>query len=137
MMNMRKNYEDEDAYDEEQDERIREIFGDREMKVARENLGIYLEYLKQNVKFPCQLRGTEDFDWEEFYTSNLGNKHKQLHKGRPSPRDTFKLISFNQDLDEDQGILVNIQRGDRKRFTAPLIALEAIHEESKNYELFS
>ncbi len=59
-----------------------------------------------------------------------------LKKKQPSYTDTFNLISFENELDENNGILVKVGRlSDKKKFLLPLADLKSTGEESKNYQL--
>jgi hypothetical protein len=50
--------------------------------------------------------------------------------------DTYNLRSFDDDVDQNSGIVVNVQRvSDKKKFVLPLADLEATEQQSKNYEL--
>ncbi len=120
-------------------QRIASIFEMKDVpSVDIETLERYLDYLKQNLEFPCQLTGIEDFPWEEFYVIGPGSKkeHERLRKTRPSYMDTYDLLSFDDDVDPNSGIVVNVQRvSDKKKFFLPLADLEATDEKSKNYQL--
>ena len=123
---------------DDQDKRISLILGDAQADVTEETLERYLTYLKQHIELPCQLTGIEDFDWEEYYVFGPGDKkeYEKLKKTRPSYTDKFDLVSFEDAVDEEVGILVNVRRlSDKKRFTLPLAELEATNEKSKNYTL--
>lgn len=123
---------------DDQDKRISLILGDAQADVTEETLEQYLTYLKQHIELPCQLTGIEDFDWEEYYVFGPGDKkeYEKLKKTRPSYTDKFELVSFEDAVDEEVGILVNVRRlSDKKRFTLPLAELEATNEKSKNYTL--
>ena len=88
--------------------------------VDTETLKRYLDYLKQNLEFPCQLTGIEDFPWEEYYVIGPGSKkeHERLRKTRPSYMDTYELLSFDDEVESNSGIFVNVKRvSDKKKFT--------------------
>ncbi len=59
---------------DEQDKRIEQILGRFDMDVSEESSLKYLDYLKRNIEFPCQLTGIEDFPWEEYYVFGPGRK---------------------------------------------------------------
>ena len=122
----------------EQDKRIEEILGRENIPVSEKSLKKYLKYLKQNLDLPCQFTGIEDFDWEEYYIFGPGSEkeYERLKKIRPSYEDIFKMISFEDDFDEDYGISVKVQRiSDKKRFTISLADLEATDKKSRSYQL--
>jgi hypothetical protein len=87
---------------------------------------------------PCQLTGIEDFAWEEYYVIGPGSQeeHERLHQTRPSYMDTYDLLNFDDDYDEDYGLLVNVRRlSDKKKFALTLSDLKATDKTSKNHEL--
>jgi hypothetical protein len=104
-------------------------------------LETYYEYLTQHLDMPCQVTGIEDmgcFAWEEYYTFGPGSERKyaKLKKKRASYTDTFELLSFDDDFDEDYGIVVNVRRvSDQKKFALTLSDLQATDATSKNHEL--
>ena len=128
---------DEDEF-EEQNQRIAAVLGEADVEVSRKSLKKYLGYLKQQVERPCQLTGLEDFLWEEFYVIGPGSKkeYQELKKTRPSYTDTFELLGFVDEIDENTGLLVRARRtSDNKEFTLELDYLKTIDENSKNYQL--
>lgn len=123
---------------DEQDRRIEKILGQFDMEVSEESSLKYMDYLKQNIEFPCHLTGIEDFPWEEYYIFGPGNKKKyeKLKKKQPSYTDIFNLISIKNDLDENYGILVEVERlSDKKKFILPLADLKSADADSINYQL--
>src|SRR5687768_9853520 len=94
---------------DKQDQRIANIFGTQDVPdVTDETLEVYLDYLKQHLDLPFQVTGIEDmgcFAWEEFYTFGPSNEREyaKLKKKRPSYTDTYELLSFDDDYDEDYG----------------------------------
>jgi len=123
---------------DEQDKRIEKILGHFDIEVSEESSLKYLDYLRQNIEFPCQLTGIEDFPWEEYYVIGPGKKkeYEKLKKKQPSYTDIFSLIRFENDLDENNGILVDVERlSDKKNFILPLADLKSTDTASKNYQL--
>ena len=50
--------------------------------------------------------------------------------------DTYKIIGFNDEPDENYGILVNLRRtSDRKNFTLPLADLEGTEKNHPSYKI--
>jgi len=97
-----------------------------------------MQYLKQNLELPCHLTGIENFEWEEYYVVGPGSKkeYERLKKMRLSYLDTFELINFDDQVDEDYGIYVEVTRvSDKKKFDLPLADLKATDRKSKNYRL--
>jgi len=133
---------------DEQDERIAKILfvDDSEdidaegLDVSEENLEKYLQYLKDHIEFPCQVKSVGEFGWEEYYTFGPGNtkEYEKLKKIRPSYADRFILLNFEDEIDSDYGIMVKVQRvSDNKRFTLDLEKLEPTDKKSKNYQLIN
>jgi hypothetical protein len=104
---------------DKQDQHIADIFGTPDVpEVDTETLERYLAHLKQHLALPCQLTGIEDFDWEEYYVIGPGSKaeHERLRKTRPSSMDTYDLVSFEDDVDPDDGMMVHVRRvSDKKK----------------------
>ena len=124
---------------DKQDQRLANIFGTQDVpEVDTETLERYLDHLKQHLALPCQLTGIEDFDWEEYYVIGPGSKaeHERLRKTRPSYMDTYDLLSFADDVDPDDGIMVHVRRvSDKKTFRLPLANLEATQKKLRNDQL--
>jgi len=131
---------------DDQDERIAKIFGieeledieDEGIEVNEETLEKYFNYLKERVEIPCKVISGDEFGWEEPYTFGPGNaeEYEKLKKTRPSYTDKFILLSFKDEIDLDEGIMVNVQRvSDKKKFLLPVADLEATDKKSINYQL--
>jgi hypothetical protein len=124
---------------DKQDQRIADIFGTEDVPdVTDETLEIYLTYLKQHIDMPCQLTGIESFEWEESYMYEDGSEkeHERLRKTQPSCLDKYELLSFDNDIDPEDGILVNVRRiSDKKMFVLALAKLEATKRKSVNRQL--
>jgi hypothetical protein len=120
---------------EKQERRIIAILGAKKLDVTRKTLSTYLRYLKNHVENPCQLTGSEDFEWEESYVFGFGSKreYEELKKTQPSYRDKFLLTSFIEDIDEWYGLSVRVRRlSDKKQFVLPLADLKSTDKKSKN-----
>lgn len=107
-------------------------------RVTDENLKQFLDYLKDNLEFPCLLTGIEDFPWEERYVFGYGDEkeYEKLKKKNPSYTDTFKLIEFEERQPNEEQIFVKVERvSDKKQFSLPLDNLEAAKRKSTNYQL--
>ena len=124
---------------DKQRQRLADLFGTEDvLDVDTATLELYLDDLKEHLEFPCQLTGIEDFPWEEYYVIGPGSKkeHERLRKTRPSYMDTYELLSFDDEVEPDSGIFVNVQRvSDKKKFTLMLADLEATEKKSKNNQL--
>lgn len=80
-----------------QERRITNIFDTEELDVTRKKFKIYLKYLKEHIGLPCELIGVEDFEWEEYYIWEPGDKkeYEKLKKTNPSYKDKFILVHFD------------------------------------------
>jgi hypothetical protein len=98
----------------------------------------YKEYLTKNLQLPFELTGVEDFDWEEYYVFGPGSQkeYKELKKENPSYTDKFDLVSFEEKVYEEEGIIANVRRkSDKKIFQIPLFELVPTDQKSNNYIL--
>lgn len=127
---------------EEQEGRIGLIAGlDEEgdvRSVNNETLATYQKYLQTHLEQPCQLTGSEDFQWEEYYIIGPGSKqeHDRLRKTKPSYLDTYELLEFKNAIDDWNGLLVSVKRvSDRKKFVLPLSDLKDTDKQSNNAQL--
>jgi hypothetical protein len=130
---------------DEQFERIKAVFNTSEIPtVTGPTLRQYFEYLKANLTCPCMLTGIESigyFGWEERFEFGYGSKgeYQRLRRERGSYHDQYELRTLEDaTVDEDCDILVKVERiPHRKRFTIPLSELQAVDEDSDNYQLLN
>ncbi len=121
--------------------RVADIFNsDKTPLVNKKTLIKYLKYLQKNVTLPCELTGNEDFLWEEFYVFGPGDQeeYEEEKKTKASYTDIFRLIDFEDYIDERHGILVKTKRiigVNKKHFTLGLEWLKCIDQKSKNHQL--
>lgn len=120
--------------------RIDAIFNNKtdDLSKRMETLKIFKEYLDQNLSYPIELTGIEDFDWEEFYVLGPGSQkeYEKLKKTNPSYTDVFNLVKIDEEYDEDYGLIAKVTRtADKKRFQIPLCDLMATNKRTKNYKL--
>jgi hypothetical protein len=119
--------------------RIAQVFGkDEPPEVDEKTLKVFLKYLRKNVQLPCVMTGSEDFEWEEFYIIGPGSKkdHERLRKTHASYLDTFDLIDFVLDPEDDGGLHAEVRRvSDKKIFVLPLDYLKVKPLKSKNFNL--
>ena len=124
---------------DKQDQRLADLFGTEGVPdVDTETLERYLDHLKTHLEFPCQVTGIESFEWEEFYIyeDSGAKEHARLRKTRPSCMDKYELLSFDNEIATEDGILVNVNRvSDKKTFVLPLAKLEATKRKSVNRQL--
>jgi len=117
--------------------RIEGILKSDDLSVNEENLEVYREYLTKNISKACILTGIENFSWEEPYI--LGGwdrrEYEELKKVNPSYTDHFQFIEL-EEVDERIGLTVKVKRvSDGNLFSLPLCDLEAVDENSENYQL--
>jgi hypothetical protein len=118
--------------------KISQILNTKDIDVGVRNLLKYLEYLKENLKLPCNVTGREDFPWEEEYAIGSGNKkeYERLKKTQPSYTDTFLMSRFKDSVHPEDGIFVSLQRlTDKKEFLLPLVDLKTSDASSPNNQL--
>ncbi len=125
---------------EEQNARIVKILGGSEVpQVTVENLSTYISYLNKNMDIPCDLTGSEDFPWEEYYVFGPGCQieYEEKKKTQPSSEDVYTFLSFQEDeVNDFYGIMVNVRRKkDSRKFTLPLDYLKSTDADSKNFQL--
>jgi hypothetical protein len=118
--------------------KISKILKTKDIDVGVRNLLKYLEYLKENIKLPCNVTGREDFPWEEEYVIGSGSKkeYERLKKTQPSYTDTFLMSWFKDSVHPEDGIFVSLQRlTDKKEFLLPLVDLKTSDASSPNNQL--
>ncbi|NJK65809.1 MAG: hypothetical protein HC789_21060 [Microcoleus sp. CSU_2_2] len=118
--------------------KISQILNTKDIDVGVRNLLKYLEYLKANLKLPCNVTGREDFPWEEEYVAGSGSKkeYERLKKTQPSYTDTFLMSRFKDSVHPEDGIFVSLQRiSDKKEFLLPLVDLKISEASSPNNQL--
>ena len=127
---------------EEQEKRIGEIVGlgkDGEVNFVNEKtLNSFYEYLVQNLTLPCEVTGSEDFPWEEYYIIGGGSKkeHNKLRETKPSYLDTYELLKVLYTVKDYSELMVAVKRtSDKKKFTLSLADLEVSDDNSQNYQL--
>lgn len=124
---------------DEQDRRIAEIVGDDD------DLGFerWLAHLRAKLSLPCEVTGSEDFQWEEPYVLGVYDRaeYRRLRKTQPSYRDVFILESIEEEADgrwamfeEDLGGNVR-RKSDGRRFLLGLSELRAVDENTPNRQL--
>jgi hypothetical protein len=128
---------------DEMDARIAEIVGgdeDLDFEGAQQR---FFEHLKQHLELPCEVTGTEDFRWEEYYVFGPGDEaeYAQLRRTQPSFGDRYDLLSI--ELAEpspwmlfEEDISAHCRRrSDGREFQLGLAELEATKQSSGNYQL--
>lgn len=129
---------------DEQDLRIEAIVGSLTEGSSDDQAIKFFQYLKQSLELPCEVTGSEDFSWEEYYVIGPGSveEHNELRKTQPSYMDTFDLLEIEQDgfsewmMFHDLDIVAHVRRkSDDKEFYLGLSELEVVDEQSRNYQL--
>ncbi|MDD2308930.1 MAG: hypothetical protein PHH91_05040 [Desulfuromonadaceae bacterium] len=121
-----------------QEIRIEHILGEYNLKVSNESLELYRSYIQKNIVFPCELTGREDFAWEEIYIFGPGDKEEyaELKKSKPSYTDIYTFMSFDDQIEERDGLMVKVKRiSDYKQFVLPLADLKVTDVNSPNHQL--
>jgi len=135
---------EEKAARDAQWKRIKAVVGSGESETLEEQMAAYYEHLRQSLELPCDVRGIEDFRWEEPYV--LGGwsqkEYKRLKKTQPSYRDRFELLEIKDGVwsewmlfgGDDIGARCR-RRLDGKEFWLGLAELEAVKKDTPNAEL--
>jgi hypothetical protein len=134
-----------DAADSDpQFERIDAILGDSQERGMHAALEVYYQYLNKSLILPCEVTGTEDFRWEEYYIIGPGSKaeHTRLRKRQPSYLDHYQLVRIEFDESSEwmlfpgEDIAAHVIRmSDNKPFVLGLAELKAVDRKSPNYQL--
>jgi len=123
----------------ERDQRIAKVVGtDPEQGFAR-----WLEHLRTELSLPCDVTGSEDFDWEEPYLFGQRSKaeYRKLRKTQPSYQDIFTLESVEEaaapdwvDDPEELGAVVS-RKSDGRGFLLALGILRTVESGPANRQL--
>ena len=107
---------------------------------------IFHDHLESSLQLPCDVTGTEDFRWEEYYVVGPGNpkEHEKLRQNQPSYEDTFELLALEPGVvsewmmfrDEEAAGRVR-RKSDGTEFYLGLAEIEAVDKKSKNYQLLN
>ncbi len=98
----------------------------------------------KSLKLPCDVTGTEDFRWEEFYVLGPGDQkeYAQLRQNQPSFQDTFELLAIEADDESEwmmfggEDLAAHVRRkSDGKKFLLGLAEIEAVDKKAKNHQL--
>ena len=82
-----------------QDARIQTILSDEQNQSFEDAIDRFYQHLTTSLQLPCDVRGIEYFDWEEYYIFGPGDasEYQRLCKTQPSSEDTFELIAIEKD----------------------------------------
>jgi hypothetical protein len=129
-----------------QDARIAKILGDDEELSFEDCVNTFYHHLKESLQLPCDVTGSEDFDWEEYYIFGPGDpkKYEKLRLNQPSFQDKFELLAIEQDVDSEwmmflgEDLAGHVRRkSDGKEFYLGLAELKAVDKKSNNYQLLN
>lgn len=130
---------------DDHEKRIETIIGANEdVESFEEARNRFFQYLCQNLQLPCDVTGSEDFNWEEPYVFGGcdQDEYKELKKDQPSYKDTFQLLAIHKDiysvwmLFRGDDLTAEVRRkSDNKEFYLGLAELEAIKKGTKNAQL--
>jgi hypothetical protein len=136
--------EEDEEEDDEQFARINALLGASRKRGFRAQVKVYFEHLRRTLVLPCEVKGIEDFRWEERYVLGPGNpkEYARLRKYQPSYRDHYQLLEIELGASsewmlwpgEDIGARVRRQ-SDGKEFTLGLAELEAVDQNSPTHDL--
>jgi hypothetical protein len=124
-------------------ERVETILGDGDRSFD-EALDVLLKHLSANLTLPCEVTGTEDFQWEEPYVIGGWSQaeYKLLKKTQPSYRDRYELIGLSRGAPSDwmmcegEDICAHVRRiSDGKKFVLGLSELKATEKQGRNQQL--
>jgi hypothetical protein len=128
---------------QEQEDRIGSILGGSWDVDFDEGKAIFLKHLRKCLVLPCEVTGTEDFNWEEPYVFGRysADEYEEARKTRPSFLDVFELLSIEEEgypewflRDDDLAACVR-RKSDGQEFDLALSELKTVDESHPNHEL--
>jgi len=128
---------------DDQEKRWEAILGNSPEGTQEEAIAAYFTHLKANLKLPCEVKGTEDFRWEEPYVIGgwSQEEYKRLKKTQPSYSDKYDLLDIEQSVYSEwmmfsEDINAHVRRkSDGKEFDLGLAELRATDKKSPNFLL--
>jgi hypothetical protein len=126
-----------------QDKRIEAIVGSGDGGSFADAMGKFLKYLTANLKLPCEVTGTEDFNWEEIYVFGGAEmeEYEELKKSQPSFEDRYQLTGVKAGssrwmLCPGIDLAAHVKRiNDGKKFVLGLSELKVTDKKSPNFRL--
>jgi len=125
------------------EQRINTIVGENGWDIGK-GMDAFLSHVRGNLVLPCEVTGTEDFNWEEGYFFGHGTtaEHTRLRKTQPSGLDTYELLELLPDAwsewmlfgGEDIGARSR-RKSDGREFLLGLSELEAADPDTPTAEL--
>jgi len=127
---------------DQQEQRIHAVLGHKKIRPS-EALKRWYRHLVSHLVLPCDVKGIEDFRWEEFYVFGPGSaaEYRSLRKSRPSYQDVFELTAIEIDAASEWSMFPEelkacVRReSDDKQFILGLSELETTSEHSSNFQL--
>ena len=128
---------------DQQMKRWEAILGDAAEGTQEEALQVFFDHLQANLQLPCEVTGSEDFDWEEPYVLGGWNlaEYQRLKKTQPSYTDEYELLELERGWRSewmmfDEDIVAHVKRkSDGKEFALGLAELKATDKKSPNFQL--
>lgn len=124
--------------------RIDAILANSKSESFEDRVAAFYEHLRGALKLPCDVTGSEDFQWEEPFVLGVYSSAEwaRLKKTQPSYRDHFELLGIdNETISEwmlfggdDLGAHVT-RKKDGKEFYLGLAELKAVSAKSPNAQL--
>lgn len=128
---------------DEQMKRWDAIIGDTAERSQEDALKAFFKHLKSNFQLPCEVTGTEDFQWEEPYV--IGGWSQQVYERlkvtQPSYTDEYELLNIERGgrskwMMFHEDIVAHVKRkSDGKEFDLGLAELQATDKKSHNFQL--
>jgi hypothetical protein len=125
-------------------ERISAIVGDVPQSTFSDSVATFFAYLQKNLVLPLKVKGSEDFQWEEFYVIGPGDRREyaRLRKDQPSYQDEYELVKIELGpvskwmLFGGEDIAAYVKRlSDGKEFVLGLAELKSVGEASPSGRL--
>jgi hypothetical protein len=129
---------------DERFQRIDAIIGDSLHSSLGAAVRVYCDYLRKSLVLPCEVTGSEDFRWEEYYVIGPGKKaeHARLRRAQPSYLDRYELLAIEHGpvsvwmLFAGDDIAAHVRRiSDGKEFVLGLSELKSVGRQSPNAQL--
>ena len=127
----------------EQFKRIDKILLKSQDKTWESDILCWFEHLKQELKFPIEVTGIEDFRWEEIYIFNPQYSDEYNKKKLTQPSYTDHYILKNICMGEGTNWMLSphddicamvIRKKDKKEFVLGLSELESVNKSDSSYQ---
>jgi hypothetical protein len=122
--------------------RMNVVLGNRELDFSQA-VSLLAAHVSATLQRPCEVRGSDDFNWEEPYIFGdwSQSEYKRLKKTQPSSTDRYELLEIDCEAYSEwmlcsDDVAAHVRRlSDGKEFYLGLSELEAIDKKSPNYAL--